>query len=63
MKPCRLYIEEKKDVKKTATPKPQPKTAGERPLTETPNEKKPLGTKKVTVVKKPTESKTSEVKK
>ena len=41
----RVILEER-EVKKTATPKPMPKTDKERPLTITPNAKKPLGTKK-----------------
>ena len=47
----RIILDEKeiKPVKKTATPKPQPKTISERPLTKEPNAKKPLGTKKAPV--------------
>ena len=43
-------------VKKTpapTAPKPMPKTDKERPLTDEPNSKKPLGTKKDAVAKKP----------
>ena len=47
----RIILEEV-NVKKTPAPKPLPKTESERPTTKTPNEKKPLGTKKEAAVKK-----------
>jgi len=44
-------VAKKATTEKTSTPKPQPTTVAERPLTNQPNAKKPLGTKTVNATK------------